>query len=216
MPPDSLATTLVVAVAVGEAREGLMVAGTIDSLRVERGARTITADTVVSLPVGLQGTLDRQGGVLELQSAVPTDSACGTSLDPVIAMTRDLFVRLPNRLTSGMTWEDTTRSTSCRGRIPVTTTTISTYSVLGEQASEQQRLLAIGRTTLLHMEGSGLQFGRAATVSGSGSGNGTFLIDPENAELVEGRSESTVTVTFEAGMLRQTFTQQGTQEIRRR
>lgn len=214
-PPDSLATTLIVSVILSGARDGLTVAGTIDSLRVERGARIATSDTTLSLPIGLQGVLDRQGGVVELRSTVATDSTCGTSLDPVIAMTRDVFVRLPSRLTSGMTWEDTTRSTSCRGRIPVATTTIATYSVLGEQATERQRMLAVRRTTVLRMEGSGDQVGRAATVNGSGSGSGTFLIDPESAELVEGRSESTITVTFEAGMLRQTFTQQGTQEIRR-
>ena len=43
-----------------------------------------------------------------------------------------------------------------------------------------------------------------------------LLVDPETAALVDARSESTVAMTFEAGMLRQSFTQHGRQEIRQR
>lgn len=215
--PNSLSTVMVVSVTVGDAVDNLKLTGSIDSVVVQRGARISNSDSAPPLPIFLEGVLDRQGGVLELRNiSLPTDSLCGTSLDPVVAMTRDLFVRLPSRLASGMTWQDTTRSTSCRGRIPVSTTTVASYTVLGEQFMEQHSLLAVSRNISLLLEGSGMQFGRAATVQGSGSGSGMLLIDPKNAALVESRTQSTITVTFEAGMLRQTFTQQGTQEIRQR
>ena len=217
MPGDSLATRMVVSLSVADSAGLLSVSGTIDSLQVARGARITTTDSVPLLPIPVHAVLDRQGGVLRLggTDTLP-DSLCMTTLDPVISATRDLFVRLPDRLTSGAGWQDTTQATSCRGRIPITTTTIATYNVLGEQAVGGRALIAIGRTTTISLAGGGEQHSRSATVQGTGTGTGTLLFDPATAALVEARGQSTVTVTFEAGMLRQTFTQHGRQEIRQR
>ncbi len=217
LPGDSLATTMVVTLILADSADALSMSGTIDSLHVARGMRIATADSAPPLPIPLRAVLDRQGGVIRLGGAdtVP-DSLCLTTLDPIVSATRDLFVRLPERLTSGATWEDTTQTTSCRGRIPVTTTTIASYTVLGEQAVGGRGLIAIARTTTITLAGGGEQYNRSATVQGSGTGSGTLLFDPGTSALVEGRSQSTVTVTFEAGMLRQTFTQHGRQEIRQR
>lgn len=232
LPADSLVTTMIVSLALADSADVLAVTGTIDSIGIERGSRVIAGDTMPVLPVGLRAVLDRQGGVLALSPpSLPDDSssvvavadstvvdsagasACGTTLDPLVAMTRDLFVRLPARLTTGMAWQDTTQTTSCRGRIPITTTTISSYTVRGEGPGER---IAIDRQVDVTVAGNGVQHGRSAAVQGSGSGTGVLLIDPATAALVEGRSESTITITFEAGMLRQTFTQQGRQDIRLR
>lgn len=217
MPGDSLATRMVVSLSVADSAGLLSVSGTIDSLQVARGARINTADSAPPLPIPLRAVLDRQGGVLRLggTDTIP-DSLCMTALDPIISATRELFVRLPERLTSGAGWQDTTQTTSCRGRIPITTTTIATYTVLGEQAVGGRALIAIGRATTISLAGGGEQHSRSATVQGTGTGTGTLLFDPASAALVEGQSQSTVTVTFEAGMLRQTFTQHGRQEIRQR
>ena len=217
IPGDSLSTTMLVSLSLADSADVLSVTGTIDSLHVVRGARITTPDSTPPLPIALRGVLDRQGGMTRLQDSIAVpDSLCTTTLDPIIATTRDLFVRLPERLTSGATWQDTTRTTSCRGRIPVTTTTIALYSVLGEQAVGGRDLMAVGRSTTIALAGSGQQYGRSATVQGTGKGTATLLFDPATAALVDGRSQSTVTVTFEAGMLRQTFTQHGRQEIRQR
>lgn len=195
----------------------LSVTGTIDSLSVARGARITATDSAPPLPIPLRGTIDRRGGVIHLGDATGApDSLCATTLDPLIAVIRDLFVRLPERLTSGDSWEDTTRTTSCRGRVPITTTTVARYNVLGEQGVGGRALLAIARSATISLAGGGAQHGRSATVHGTGTGAGTLLFDPETAALVDGQSQSTVTVTFEAGMLRQTFTQHGRLDIRQR
>lgn len=217
VPGDSLSTTIVVSLSIADSGDALSVTGTIDSLQVARGARITTTDSTPLLPIPLHAVLDRQGGLLQLgRPADVPDSLCNAALDPLIAVTRDLFVRLPERLTSGTTWQDTTQATSCRGRLPVTTTTIATYTVLGEQAVAGRALLAIARSTTLSLTGGGEQHGRSATVQGAGTGSGTLLVDPETAALVDAQGQSTVDVTFEAGMLRQGFTQHGRQEIRRR
>lgn len=217
MPGDSLGAAIVVSLSVADSGDLLAVAGTIDSLRLARGARITTSDSAPALPIRLHAVLDRQGGVLELGSfASPVDSLCAATGDALIALTRDLFVSLPPRLTNGTTWQDTTQATSCRGRIPITTTTVTMYTVRGEHASGGRALLAIDRSTTLSLAGSGKQYGRSATVQGTGTGTGMMLIDPATAALIDGQSQSTVTITFEAGMLRQTFTQRGRQDIRRR
>jgi hypothetical protein len=217
IPGDSLSTTMVVTLALADSADVFSVTGSIDSLQVTRGARITTTDSAPLLPIPLHAVLDRQGGVIRVGDSIAVpDSLCTTTHDPLITTVRDLFVRLPERLTSGATWQDTTRTTSCRGRIPITTTTIATYSVLGEQASAGRNLVAVGRSTTIALAGRGEQYGRSATVQGAGTGTATLLFDPGTAALVDGQSQSTVTVTFEAGMLRQTFTQHGRQEIRQR
>lgn len=226
VPADSLATTMIVSLALIDSAGVLAVWGTIDSLHLERGSRVITTNTTPPLPIALHAVLDRQGGLLDLSSpAVPVDSLvvttpitrpdslCTATMDPLIATTQELFVRLPRRLTTGLTWQDTTETTSCRGHMPVTTTSISTYTVRGESPGGR---IALSRETAITITGGGVQHGRPASVQGSGTGLGTLLIDPENAALTEGHGQSTVMITFEAGMLRQTFTQQGRQEIRLR
>ena len=232
IPGDSVVTTMVVSLALADSAGMLAVTGTIDSLDIARGARVIAGDTLPALPIALRAVLDRQGGILDLSPvSLPDDStlavstvdsaaadsanvsACTTTLDPLVAMARDLFVRLPARLTTGMTWQDTTRTTSCRGRIPITTTTTATYTVRGEGPD---RRIAIDRQVDISVAGNGVQHGRSAAVQGSGTGSGLLLVDPATGALAEARSENTVTITFEAGMLRQTFTQQGRQDIRLR
>ena len=232
IPADSLVISMVVSLALADSAGVLAVAGTIDSLGIERGSRVIAGDTMPALPIALRAVVDRQGGILELSAPpLPDDSAtafpardsaavdpaeapaCATALDPLVAMTRDVFVRLPGRLTTGTTWQDTTQTTSCRGRIPITTTTTSTYTVRGEGPGQR---IAIDRQLDISVAGTGVQHGRSATVQGSGTGTGVLLVDPVTGALAEGRSENTVTITFEAGMLRQAFTQQGRQDIRLR
>ena len=217
LPGDSLSTFMVVSLSLADSADLLSMTGTIDSLRVARGVRITTPDSAPLLPISLRGVLDRQGGVIRLgDSTVVPDSLCTSTLDPLITTARDLFVRLPERLTSGAAWQDTTRTTSCRGRIPITTTTVAAYSVLGEQATGGRNLMAVSRSTTITLAGGGEQYGRSATVQGGGTGTATLLFDPGTAALVHGQSQSTVTVTFEAGMLRQAFTQFGRQEIRQR
>ena len=53
-------------------------------------------------------------------------------------------------------------------------------------------------------------------LQGSAGFGGQKPISEQTAALVDAQGQSTVDVTFEAGMLRQSFTQHGRQEIRRR
>jgi hypothetical protein len=128
-------------------------------------------------------------------------SGCGVGIDPVVASARELVVALPPTLTAGATWRDSATTVTCRGEVPLTTTTVRDYRLVGPTTWNGTPALQIARTTSTSIQGREAQGRQTVAVIGSGSSSATLYVDRATAVLLAatGESHSTLTVTTPRG-----------------
>jgi hypothetical protein len=150
------------------------------------------------------------------QPPVAPDSACVAPDAPLIALARDVLVPLPFSVALGHAWQDTVRTTTCRAGIPVTTTAVRSYRVMGPSERDGAQALAVSRATQITMTGQGTPRGQTVTVVGGGQGAGALFLDVAGGRYLGGVDSSTVELTITNGMQTRRFVQQARQETRLR
>jgi hypothetical protein len=155
--------------------------------------------------------------------AAPADSAgafverpCAAPLSAPVALARDLLLLPPSQLAVGTTWSDSTVTTVCRGEVPVTTTAVRRYTVLGSARVGGGEAVAIERTSAITIAGSAQLRGRTVAVSGSGTGRTTFYASVERGALLGADGSYETDLTIESATRRQQFTQATSQRVRLR
>ena len=102
----------------------------------------------------------------------------------------------------------------------MTSGVVRSYEVLEpRRADDGTALTRLARTTAFSLAGTRTtEYGQVIALSGSGGSRSVIELDAVLGVVrsVEVEGTSDVTVTFEAGMLRQTFTQYGRLDIRQR
>lgn len=132
-------------------------------------AYTITTDATMA-PIS-DSTQKRQAPELS-QTATITISASGDvqvteplsvisgSCDANAALTvraQQLITKLPNHLSAGDRWRDSTTTTGCRGIIPAESTVISNYSAVGDTIFANVSALQIQRIDSISASGEGVE-----------------------------------------------------------
>ena len=244
LPPDTLAVTARLTFRVGQPTPGdtgevVRVGGSIDAYEV-RGSRPGAAlpDTLV-LPIPFVGVLGASGIELEGIAALPTDPAtappdtsaagpaaadsaavaerpCVAALSAPVALARELLILPPSSLAVGTTWSDTTATTLCRGGVPVTTTTVQRFTVLGSTRIDGDEAVAIERATESTIGGSTRLRGRTVAVSGTGTGRATLYASVARGAILGADGTYAVELAIESGTRRQQFAQSTRQRVRLR
>lgn len=104
---------------------------------------------------------------------------------------RTFFPTLPaGEVEPGTTWSDTLDQTSDQNGLDLSVRRINHYTVAGQTQHAGRDAVQVDYTTAIELEGTGSQQGAEISLSGTGSGNGSFFFDPE-AGLYLGGGEST-------------------------
>ena len=146
----------------------------------------------------------------------PLDEPCRAPIAAPVALARELLVLPPDSIAVGTTWMDTTTTTICRGEVPVTTTAVQRYTVLGSTIFEGREALAIERRSEITLGGAGARRGRTLTVRGSGTGRTVFYASTERGALLGLDGEYDTDLAVESGTRRQQFAQRARQRVRLR
>jgi DNA-binding cell septation regulator SpoVG len=202
------------AVALSGTAPPLTLTGMIDSVTVRRGSR-IPAPPVERSPIAsFHGIVDADGAVEQLVSDAVDTTMCPGGVDPLMGAVRGLFVRTPAELAAGSAWQDTVSTISCRERVPVTTTVVRAYRLDGSAYWQGVPALRVERTSTIVIQ-SAPQDSARLTVSGTGSGSATLLLDPGTGMLLESRGSSSASITVLTVGASLAFTQQATENITR-
>jgi hypothetical protein len=196
----------------------VLLTGTIDSVSVDVIADSTQRMPSASpahvppgiLPIAFQMRIDSTGRVLDFTS--PDTASCGSPAGTLLAIARDLMVGVPNSVSVGSRWADTTTSTSCRGDIPITLTSIRSHTVEGTAVKDGVLVLRVRRETSTEIVGTGTRRVQTTSVTGRGQGWSELLLDPESGHYLGGHGESTLELTFDAASRRMTFRQR-TQQV---
>jgi hypothetical protein len=229
-PPesDSLVTRAFVTYVLGGGGVGQSVGGAVDSVFVS-SRRSPTASQAVTVALPFSGTLTASGVrfagepsgdstatvTVPVVPTGPAAAACGRgSTDALLSVARELLVALPPSVAEGTAWRDSSTTTSCRGNVPFTTTTVHDYRVARlELDSAGARTATVERTTRSTITGQGSGGSVGATVVGTGTGQGRLTFDLAAGRYLGGEINSAADLTVNADGRPQRLTQRGTTRV---
>ena len=209
--PESLTTTVLIRYNVEDAGGVLDVRGTVDSFSIQGATRTSAPATPALLPIAFRATLHYDGTVLSFEGLA--DTACASPGGPLLAAARELLPAIPRPLVLGERWRDTTRSTVCRGDVPVTTTAVQQYTVRGADTFQGSPAVRVTRQSEITLAGSGTQAVQEVTLTGTGNARTELYLDPLTGRFLGSTGEYAADIAFATPRLRQLFTQRVRQRI---
>lgn len=128
-------------------------------------------------------TISAAGDVQVIDPATVTSAACDPN-GALATRAQRLIPKIPNHLTVGDKWRDSTMTTGCRGPIPAESTVISNYVVVGDTVIGGSPLLRIQRTDSLSAAGEGADGQHRILISATGSGQADLHFDFSTGRLV--------------------------------
>ena len=182
-------------------RDGLVyVEGTVEAFEgfmtnPMMGTQTADLDDVSG---SLAVFISRQG--VEEIALVPVLSGPVAQMSSFPAMAFLLFPRMPGGdVDTGATWVDTVTASTDADEWSTSSTTISTYTVVGDTLVDGRTLVHIAVATEITTETEADQGGMSITQNTAGSADGFFLWDPERGLVVQAEYERDVEGTMSAG-----------------
>ncbi len=132
----------------------------------------------VSLPIQISGIVDSPGSA---DSSAQTCDPVQASLEGDV---RNMLVNFPGQLAPGLSWRDSAAHVACYGRIPMTTMTVRTFSVIGQRLFNGQSAVAIQRIDSISARGEGRQQQHQLNVDTQGTGSATYTLSTEFGRLL--------------------------------
>lgn len=204
---DTIVTTAVVRVSLAATR----LAGTVDSFAVAGGGQVPAAPAPV-LPLPFAGTVE--GGRVTIDASADDAAVCRPDA-AALASAGELYPFIIAR-PAGARWADTVVAESCRGGVRLTAVAVHQYRAERQAQDGAPPLLRVERATELSVRGAGRMARQPVTAEGSGTGRGTFLLDPAAGRLLEGRTETTLQLTVDVAGRVERATQRAETVVRRR
>ena len=223
---DTLLTTASLTYSIQHLNDTLRIVGIVDSLSVSSvrdsmGPRLLLAPLTIELD---PPAIPDSTGIPVVDPAIvnpPTDlppvpPSCDTMEDAARALARDALPRLPANAHPRQHWVDSASVTVCRGGIPMTATTISTFEIQDIQPRGDSLVVPVVRRSTLDLSGTGTQGSRRITVTGSGTSETVFTFELRGGVLLESQGQSILQLRFETIQQTEQVTQQSTSRVRRR
>jgi hypothetical protein len=208
---DTVSSHTEVVFAAAPAATGL--SGTVNVFAVASSGHSPAATpTALAIPFSFRADYSARGS--QLAFSAPRDSStCASAALAALQSLRDLWFRPPDTLHAGSTWADSSIYVVCRDGVPLHATARRAFRVSGVSERGGRRLLTIERISRTTLEGNGFQFGAAVSVSGSGSGELVYDLDPGSGEIVAAKGWSSLDFAFRTGSIRGQYVRQAV-EIR--
>ena len=212
---DSITTTIDFTLSILRDREPLSYSATVESMSARGGQKTgIT--TNAELPFSFTARLERGRIIMDLPEGQASQSYADCSKDALstTAAIQRAVLALPLVLHKDMVWTDSTTRNSCSGSIPVTSTTVRRYRVVGETSASRSGVL-IERQDRTTLSGEGSQGQHRVRLKSDGSGTTQVIIDAQTGAVLESTGAHTASVVVTASGRDQRFTQTTREQVRR-
>ena len=214
---DTLVTAGTLTVTVQGPPETTDVMGVVDSLVVlsRRDTAAVPRRLAAPISVDLRATIDTAPVVSSPDSTI-IPSSCDSMEDAARAIARDIHIRIPPGAVIGHRWTDSTTALVCRGGIPMTATTTSTFELQNTQSRSDSAIVQIVRRSNLALSGSGLQGSRRITVAGDGTSEAVFTYDLRTGVYLGSVGQSTLRLRFDTIQQTEHVTQQSIAQVQLR
>jgi hypothetical protein len=191
---------------------GLVLTGSVDSGTVSADKTIPQQPDTAHQASTFTARIGADGALTDLHGSDSTQ--CVQGLDPRVAAVRALLIHTPATLTPNTTWADSTSVLTCRGTVPIRTTTTYTYEVKSLTNWQGAPALEIARTGMIALASeAGLATASAITITGTGSSTTTLLVDPATGMIVHATGESHTSLTVATTRSKLPFRQDVTETI---
>ncbi len=152
------------------------------------------------------------GDIQVTDPVAATSGSCDANA-ALLTRAQQLIPRIPNQLTIGTRWRDSTTTSGCRSTIPAESTVISNYVVLGDTTTANIPVLQIQRMDSISASGEGTNGQHRILVTAVGTGTMHFLLDYTTGRLagLNGTQSTVVNVTTSGRLMR--FIQNVTESV---
>jgi len=159
----------------------------------------------MTTPVELHGVLSRQGHFTAIGGGAST-TCTGASISPATRL-QELLITLPmGALRPGDKWSDTSSTTICHGKIPLTQTLVRNYELM-EGWTCQPGAVQVRRTVSDSLTGSSVETNNHLGASGVGTATSILCLDRNTGVLLESNSQSHLELTVTTSRGKFPFTQ---------
>jgi hypothetical protein len=165
--PDTLETATVIRYEASWTGTGLDFTGSVQTRTTAASARMQQAIGESLDPVPFRATVDTATSAVRLLG--DTALTCPSPHAGALATARQYLVSVPRTLAPGAEWTDTVSSVTCRGEIPVTTTSIRHFTVALEHPANGPTTIVVSHVTTVEMHGDVAHRGRGVSLTGSGT-----------------------------------------------
>lgn len=220
-PPEQVrvVTYLTDTLAAGAAPGSVRALGVVDSVLVTASAR-VRGDAAGSsaaeprlAPLRYQAASDVRGVRVDPAPDAGADLRCAAPTGAValgaLAAVRETLPRVPAGAAPGARWRDTTVAANCAGPVLLVVRTVSRY----EATPGENGVLAVVRRSTSTFHGQGAAGMRPVTVSGTGTGELRYLLDPARGALAGGTGESRTVLAVTVAGVAQRFVQHARTEV---
>ncbi|HEY0969752.1 MAG TPA: hypothetical protein VGE02_02120, partial [Gemmatimonadales bacterium] len=209
---DTVVTTMWATLRLDDGAPPRRLGGTIDSVAIRAGERIPAPPPDLPLPITFEGAVD--GGAVSIPVPTATAADCSSPAAALLATARELLPSVPARLSPGVRWTDSVTTTTCRGGVVLTTTTVHGYVVVGPAEWSGTPAMRVDRATTLAVRGEGEQARERVTVAGQGTGTATLHLDPTAGRLLDLRGSNRLELTFSGAGRTERVVQEGTVSVR--
>ncbi|HEY5492827.1 MAG TPA: hypothetical protein VIK25_16660 [Gemmatimonadaceae bacterium] len=125
-------------------------------------------------------------------------SACTDPALSVLQGMHEAWIPLPETLTIGQEWSDTTRTLSCRDRLAVRGVNVRQFRVQRADVENSGVVVTIDRRAKGRMTADGEQFGEAVSLGGESNGTMRYVLDVASGRLLRASGTSWLDFSFKS------------------
>ena len=212
---DTLLTTGSLTYSVQRLNDTLRIIGVVDSLAIS-SARDSTGPRRLLTPVTVALEPDTAAPTMVAPDSTAMPSSCDSMEDAARAIARDILIRIPANAHPHQRWTDSTSVVVCRGGIPMTAVTVSTFEIQPVQPRGDSLIVQIIRRSTLSLSGTGTQGVRRISVAGTGTSETRFSYELRGGVFLESQGQSVLQLRFETIQQTEQVVQRSVSTVRRR
>lgn len=193
---DTLQSQLAVSWSSPSTRYPFRFVGSVTDYRVGAAAGD-SLERIADLPLPFSFSAEQRHPSTQPVFRSPVASECGMPQASIVNGVRELWLSLPDTLSPGRTWKDSTTYVVCRDSIPLTTHVEREFRVTGAAWRDSAVVATIERRTTSRLSGNGQQFGEPISIRGEGTGSAMFEVSLATgmASFASGESLLELTMT---------------------
>jgi hypothetical protein len=173
------------------ATDSVTFTGRADSILVQSELRK-NLSTEMTLQV--VGSASRKGTITQLQSEAPT--SCKIGLDPGVARVSELLIPIPDSVSIGSQWTDTTTTVLCHGKVALRQMAVRSYRLTADTTWQTDSAIRVDRSTTLIISSLIPDSTNHISTTGHGSTHGFLILNPNSGALFKSRIQGTISLTI--------------------
>ena len=163
----------------------------------------------ISLPIQVSGIIDSIGA---LPDSVNRLQVCNPVESNLQSDVRNLLIKFPAQLATGLSWRDSSARTVCYGTIPMQAVLVRKFSVIGKTSYNGQSAVTVQRVDSVSAQGEGSQQQHRLAIEAMGTGAATYYLSPEQGLVLHLTTSQNVDFVIRVAARASQFHESVTQE----